>query len=321
MAKRNDNVYTNFYGPHLGDKDGTGHGNNQAQNRQALHERMYMRMLVEMVAHRFKWDGMPDSVDVRFLELTLARQGMVVFFQHPDNGRFLVSQATYTGPLNHYDNPTQFRVIANRMNSVTLMGNECVPIWTNYLRIPDWDIISLYATKLANFDIDIEIAADNLRYTKVVTAPEGQRQTWVNIIRQHRQGEPVIFGGPQLDMEAVSAFDVGGAPEALRELLIGKTKVYNECMTALGINNANQDKKERLVTDEVTANDEQVMAMRDVSLTSRQQAADQINAMFDLNVTVDWSYDDYNELPDQSEMDTEIEGGDGENSEYEDEEN
>lgn len=310
MAKKTDSVYTNFYGPHLAGGDGQAMAHNAAQNRQALHERMYMRMLTEMVAHRFKWDGMPDSVDVRFLELTLARHGLAVFFQHPDNDRFLVSQATYTGPLNHYDNPTKFRVIANRMASVELTGKECVPIWTNYLRMPDWDIIMLYATKLANLDIDIEIACDNLRYTKVITAPEGQRQTWVNIIRQHRQGQPVIFGAQNLDMEAINAFDVGGAPEALRELLIGKTKLYNECMTALGINNANQDKKERLVTEEVSANDEQVMAMRDVALTSRRQAADQINALFGLSVSVDWSLDEYNELPDTEGMDLDTDGDD-----------
>jgi len=54
----------------------------------------------------------------------------------------------------------------------------------------------------------------------------------------------------------------------------------------LGLNNANQDKKERLVTDEVSANDEQVMASRNIHLKARKTAADKINKMFGLNINV-----------------------------------
>ena len=59
-------------------------------------------------------------------------------------------------------------------------------------------------------------------------------------------------------------------------------------MGLLGINHANQDKKERLVSSEVGANDEQVDAMKNVALNSRQRAAKQINDMFGLSVSVDY---------------------------------
>lgn len=60
-------------------------------------------------------------------------------------------------------------------------------------------------------------------------------------------------------------------------------------MTLLGINNGNQDKKERLVADEVSVNNEQVVAARGVALHSRQMAAEEINRRYQLNVSVGWN--------------------------------
>jgi hypothetical protein len=59
-------------------------------------------------------------------------------------------------------------------------------------------------------------------------------------------------------------------------------------MGMLGINGANQDKKERLVAAEVGANDEQVQASRNVALNARQFACEQINQLWGLNVSVDF---------------------------------
>ena len=57
-------------------------------------------------------------------------------------------------------------------------------------------------------------------------------------------------------------------------------------MTFLGINNANMDKRERLVDDEVQANNEQVKACEDVMLKAREDAVKRINEMFGLKISV-----------------------------------
>lgn len=284
---RHDAVKANYYDPFL-DPRKMGQANNSASNRLKLHELMYQRVLTELVLHRFEWSDVPDSVDVRFLELGLMRRGSMVFFQHPVHDRFLVSEAAHTGYVNHYDNPTSFTVIANRMDRVKLQaGTECVPIWNNYLRTPDFDIIGVFAYKLASIDIDIEMSADNLRQTNIVAVPDGQRLSWMNLVRQRKMGEPTIFGHSELDVSAMTSLDIQGDPDALDKLLIAKTKVMNDCMTMLGIDNANVDKKERLVTEEVTANHEQVDSMLNIALKSRREAVDQINDVFELDIKVD----------------------------------
>ena len=70
------------------------------------------------------------------------------------------------------------------------------------------------------------------------------------------------------------------------QLQAQKHMILNEVFTDLGINNANMDKKERMVANEVTANDEQVKASEDVMLKVREEACRQINRIFGLNISV-----------------------------------
>lgn len=281
--KKTDDVYTNFYEPYLKD--------NPSNKQQALTENMYIRMLTELCANRFKWIGLPDTVDERFLELNLFWRALCVFYWDKDYDRFMALTASGSGMVNMYDNPTTFTVTGSNMINKTLNAKECVPIWANYLRVPDLDIVRLYSVKLANLDRTIEILVQAMRYTTVVHADENERQSYVNALRQWTEGQPIIFGNNGLDIQQnVSAFNVAPHPEALPNLLIAKTKMWNECMTLLGINNANQDKKERLVSDEVGANNDQVLATRAIALNARQQAAYQINRIWkDLDVRVEFN--------------------------------
>ena len=55
---------------------------------------------------------------------------------------------------------------------------------------------------------------------------------------------------------------------------------------ALGINNNNTDKKERLLVDEVNANNEFILVNIDHMYEERKKACEEINRKFGLNITV-----------------------------------
>jgi hypothetical protein len=300
MAK-SDLVFDNYYATHLNG----GRKGNRNISQQVVTEQMYVRILTELCANRFEWKELPDSVDVRFLETNLIWRGLAVFYQDSDSGEYFAVQGAGSGATNFMDQPIEYTVIGPNMQAQRLsafatydqtpsgdIGDrkdpECVPIWCNYMRVPDLDVIYLYATKLAKIDRSIEITADNMRKTKVLNAPEDQRLSFTNILKQIAEGQEAILGSPALDMGVVQVLDLGIDPLTLPNLQIAKSKMWNECMGLLGINNANQDKKERLVAAEVGANDEQVEATRNIALNARQQACEQINKLFGLNVTVDF---------------------------------
>lgn len=284
----------------------TGFANNPVRNRKAVTQNMIATHLIELCANRFEWYGLPDSVDPRFLELTLMQRALSVFFRDEgpkeqgftNTGEFFVLPAAGGGLLNVQDVPTHFQVTAqNALLNVRLKATgdqrECVPIWANYLRRPELDKIALFSQKLAEIDRTIEIAEMNLRRTRIVKVPENKRLTYQNIMRQHEEGEPVIYGSDTLNTDdAIESLDISSDPGAVSTLWDAKNQRWNECMTMLGINNANQDKKERLVAAEVGANDEQVSATRNIALNARQYACEQINKRWpELNVWVEFRMD------------------------------
>ena len=79
-----------------------------------------------------------------------------------------------------------------------------------------------------------------------------------------------------------------------------KSQVWNEALTYLGISNVNIQKKERLITDEVARTQGGTIASRYSRLESRRQAAEKINDMFGLDITVDFREDFQQNTPDES---------------------
>jgi len=111
-----------------------------------------------------------------------------------------------------------------------------------------------------------------------------------------------------------TALDLGINPDSLEKLHILRTRKWNECMTLLGIDNANQDKKERLVASEVDANDGQIQSSAGVALNARQHAAEEINRRWPmLKLSVEFDPDITGQMesaiddPDMSEKDSEDE--------------
>ena len=288
--KRKDVVRSDFIQPFMntGQK---GFANSPTNNMQATTERMYVRVLTEMCTNRFNWVGLPDSIDTRFLELELFRSSLVVFYFDREYERYLALRATGAGRTNMYDNPTSFTVSGGAMLNKTLGPKQCVPIWGNYLRMPDLDIVLIYARKLASLDRTIEINSLNMRQQKIILADEHERLSMINILKQLDDGDPAILGTKALDLSMVQVLDLNVHPDTLPKLLVAKSKLWNECMTMLGINNANQDKAERLVADEVSANDQQVKIARAIAMNARTSSAQQINERYKLSVSVHFNLD------------------------------
>jgi hypothetical protein len=241
---------------------------------------MYRDTLSELCANRFKWVGWPESVDVRFLERTLFQTALSVFYFEERYDQFLAMRASSAGAWNMYDNPTHFQVTGSSFISRRLPAAMCVPIWANYGRRPDTDIVNIYATKLANLDLTLEINANNARRTKVLMVTENQKLSGTNINDMLDRGDAIIPINKKVfeDGLPIETADLGVDPDQLVKLHMYKTRLWGEVMGLLGIDNSNQDKAERLVVAEVGANDGQVDNMRRVNLNAREQAVDRIKA-------------------------------------------
>ena len=302
MSKKHnlDGVYSQFYAAHLAGGQPR-YRSSPAKTRKFAVHNMYWRILTELSLNRFKWFGLPSSVDERFLELSLMRHGGALFFKHHDpyerfDPRFLVQQFTGQGTPNHYDNPTKFRIQSTGGIHGVYTAKQAVPIWGNYMRTPDMDIIAVYADRLTEIDTTIDVNTQNMRHPRVLVMSEHARLTMENIDRQIQEGIPTIKVAPGVGADDIYAtLDMGTHHETMPGLLAAKGKMWNDALMMLGVPTANQDKKERMITGEVDAGKDQSEVIRNIALNSRKQAAEQINELFaadGLGIGVEWRAQD-----------------------------
>jgi len=302
--KRIPNGADEIYRRHLAH---TPFAQNPRRDRQARIQRMYEVKLTELAMNRFKWEGLPDEIDVRFMEMTLFYTAISIFYWDKDFDKYFAVRGGSYGPLNMLDQPTELQTVGNNYISrrvpayssvldATGKGKELelgVPVWANYLRIPDIDIVEIYASKLSEIDRTLEINSKNARQTKFVAAGENSKLSLVNINRQMDEGQDYIqVGGMYADGVPITAIDLGIDKELLASLRNERNQAWNDCMSLLGIDNTNQDKKERLVVAETTGNQDSISNMRYVNLNARRIAAEQINDAYGLNVTVEYWTDE-----------------------------
>lgn len=281
LSKKNDYVYNEIYSPFMGNTD--------RQNKSHVYQ-MYYRRLTEISAQRFTWIGLPDSVDERFIEMTLLHHGLVVYFHHKDLNRQLAMRGTPNGVLNVYDNPTSFRVIGNGLTSIELSPKHCVPIWPNYMRIPESDVVRYWARRLAEFDRTVDINMMQQRKPFLVSGSETQRLTLANAYKNIADGDFAIYTSEDMALnESIQAFNTGIDKDLVLNGIIAKKKIWDEAMTMLGIDNGNQEKKERMISAEIDANDGQILAARNVAMNERRKAAESINQMFRTAIRCEWN--------------------------------
>ena len=264
----------------------------------------YLERLMELAITMFEWKNLPDSIDPRFMELTLFNYGQAVFFKDENMGEYLCLQVLINGRLNVYRIPINRRAFAVNGYNYELNINNSVIIYNNYLRTNSYKMCMLYAKKLYALDRIIDVNANAQKTPVLLRANEDQRLTVLNAYKEWDGNQPVIYGDKGLDENALSVLKTD-APYLADKLYQLKTQYWNEALTYLGISNLNIQKKERLVSDEVTRSQGGTIASRYSRLEARKEAADKINKMFGLNIDVDYR-EDFRALNEDSE-ETEIE--------------
>lgn len=262
----------------------------------------YYNRLAEIGFSRFKWENLPETVDERFLEMVLFGDGAAVFFKDDVLG-FLALRVLLNGKFNVYQIPVNRRAYAANGYQVELTDKDSVIIYNNYLHTPCVRDIENFASQLYNIDRTISVNVNAQKTPILLQCNDNQRLTLKNLYMQYEGNMPFIFASKDLDLDSIKSISTG-APYVADKLYFLKSQVWNEAMTYLGIPNITINKKERLITDEVQKNQGGTVASRYSPLEMRRQAADMINRMFDLDISVNFRTDekeDSDYLPEEDE--------------------
>lgn len=250
----------------------------------------YFDRLKELAISMFEWENLPDSMDERFLEMTLFEDGQAIVFRDDVMG-MLGLQVMIGGLLNVYRVPINRRAYAvNGYQNPDLTPENSVIVFNNMLRTNSYRDVMFFARKLYEVDRAIDVNIKGQKTPKVILCDENERLTMLNLFMKYDGNQPFIFGSKNLDLKSIQTMDTS-SPYLSDKLYQLKTQIWNEALTYLGISNVNFNKKERLVSDEVLRNSGSTVSSRYTRLNMREKAADEINRMFGTDIRVRYRED------------------------------
>lgn len=259
-------------------------------------QRFFRRYLFQKAISVFKWT-LPKTWNRDYFLYVLYEWGFIGVVETDRYGVICQAGAPYGYDI--YYQPTNL-IISNPLLKGELqprIGTEC----TVFKLQPDWgginDLINYYADMLA---LCAETAGVNLLNSHLSFVFPAKNKTQAESYK--KLFDRVAGGEPGVVIDASLYSDDGsqtwqpfqqniGQNYIVADVLSDMRKIMAQFDTEIGIPNANTDKRERLVTDEVNANNVETTTRCELWLDSLKKCAEDTNSMFDTDITVDWRHD------------------------------
>lgn len=268
----------------------------------------FRKYLLQKAISVFKWT-LPDDWDRDYFLYTLYAAGFIAVLNTDRYG--VICQQCAPGGYNLYYRPS-YVIVTNPLIKETLtlqIDKECalIKLQPDYSSIVD--IVGYYADQMA---LASEAMGVNLVNTKsgVVFGAESkaQAETYKKMFDTLSEGDPAVVIGKKL-------LNDDGTPNwfpftqnvkegyITTDLLSDMRKIESMFDTEIGIPNANTDKRERLITDEVNANNVETATRCELWLETIRKGIDKANELFDIGMAVDWRVNPKTEINDSREGD------------------
>ena len=252
----------------------------------------YVERFKKICLSMFEWVGLPDSMNARYLEECLYYKGQAALLKDELYG-FINTQCASNGYLNIYGLPTSLNCYSYQYNSIRnlytgLDGTEdkdCVLVMNNWERIPTASTIELFCQRLAEAEMTAQVNIKAQKTPVLIVVDENQRLMMENLYSQYDGNRPFIFGDKNQVGDGVVKSISTGAEFIADKIMDYKKQIWNEALQFLGINSLQTEKKERLITDEASSNNELINLNLQSMLIPRQEACKQFNKLFGLEGT------------------------------------
>lgn len=257
---------------------------------------MFRRLLLQDAMSVFKWQ-VPEHWDLTYMLYVLYSYG---YFAVINTDRFgVIPQSCGLTGRNVFYQPTE-AIIANpliRIDKNPTIGKNCtiVKLQPDYCGI--LDIVDTYSGLLA---MTMQTLTTNLVNSRLAWVFAAKNQAMANSYKKMfddiASGKPAVVvskdlynettGEPNWDKFDNNIKNTFIAPE-LTEMT---RKLRNMFATEIGIPNANIEKKERMIVDEVNANNIETYSKCARWLEQLQDGCTRVNKMFGTNIWVDWRF-------------------------------
>ena len=252
----------------------------------------YVERIKKICLSMFEWVNLPESMNARYLEECLYYKGQASLLKDELYG-FINTQCASNGYLNIYGLPSSLNCYSYQYNSIRnlytgLEGTEdkdCILVMNNWQRVPTATTVELFCQRLAEAEMTASVNIKAQKTPVLIVVDENQRLMMENLYSQYDGNRPFIMGDKNQVGDGVVKSINTGAPFIADKIMEYKKDIWNECLTFLGVNNLSNEKKERMITDEASSNNELINLNLQSMLVPRQEACKQFNKLFGLEGT------------------------------------
>lgn len=258
---------------------------------------IYQYRVKHLATSMFKWTNLPDDITEQFIENTLYYHGIIGFTKLAN--KFITSKINQSGGINLYDIPTSYELYGSDGLSGTRYNGEIrqnlddysldeivVPIRNNISGLATSVMVQPFINRFEQIDISIDTNIKQQKYPVIVFTEEGQEITHKIFTQKQQEGLPFIYTTKDFDLRNFQCFNAN-IPFVADKMRIEKNYLWREIFEFLGINHANTEKRERLNSDEVNANNQALDLMADSYLITRERGRDLINEIWGCDCNVE----------------------------------
>lgn len=255
--------------------------------------RYFQRYLLQKAMSVFNFT-IPKTWDKNYWLYVLYCYGYIAIINTPDFGT--IPQFCTLSGYNVFYQPTTALIANPLLPDIKMLdiGKDCTVVKL----MPDWcgamDIVDYYAAQMETISTTFEQNAYNSKLSYVFAVKDkAAGESVKKMFDKISSGDPAVIidkslyddnGGKLWDV-----FDQNIKQNYIgTDLLANLREVENRFCTTVGIPNANTDKRERLITDEVNANNIETRTLASLWLDELRAGLEKANAMFGLNLAVDW---------------------------------
>lgn len=243
----------------------------------------------------------PEYWDKNYFLYTLFIDGYCGIIKGGKYGDWIPQRVNLQGHDIYY-RPTRLIVTnpyAKELNSTDpdryRIGENCglIKVQPNYHSV--WDIVSLYSDMLAESLSGMATNLVNSKFAYIFGAKnkasaEGLKKMYDKVMA----GEPAVFIDKKLFDDngnmSVQMFEQSSDVYNMGDRLSDFRKILNQFDTEVGIPSVNYEKKERMIVDEVNANNVETESLSDIWLETLKESIDRVNALTGLSLQVTKRY-------------------------------
>lgn len=252
--------------------------------------RHHIIYMLDRVMSMFEYDGLPDTMPKKMLELYMMVNGHALVLKH--EGNLYVCFGGFSGEPDAYYMPKQY-IVANpylQLFKVFDIGTDCVLVKNDTMMYGLMPMFSKFASALVENELTMNMVDINSRISALIDAPDdATKASAEKYLQDIEDGKSGIIASTAF-FDGIRAQPYGEHNyQRLTDLIEYQQYMKASWFNELGLNANYNMKREAITSNESQLNDDMLLPFVDDMFNCRKEQLEQINDMFDTNITIKWS--------------------------------